>query len=50
MSDQKETAQESAQDDRYGTFETGDGSVIVYDRKEPTAWIQSDFAVDVGAE
>lgn len=34
-------------DERYGAFETGDGGLVVYDRDEPTAWIQSDYAVDV---
>ncbi|MFB6184932.1 MAG: hypothetical protein ABEI96_10290 [Haloarculaceae archaeon] len=35
--------------ERYGAFETGDGSVIVYDREKPTAWVQSDYAVEVGS-
>jgi hypothetical protein len=33
--------------DRYGAIETGDGDVVVYDREEPTAWLQSDYTVDL---
>lgn len=33
---------------RYGAIEAGNGDVIVYDRDEPRAWIQSSYAVAVG--
>jgi len=32
---------------KYGTFETDDGDVIIYDRDEPSAWLQSDTVRDV---
>jgi hypothetical protein len=35
---------------RYGAFESDDGSVVVYDRDEPDAWIESTYSVGVGAE
>lgn len=35
-------------DDRYGAFTTGDGDVVVYDTDNPNAWLQSDYAVEVG--
>jgi hypothetical protein len=38
------------QTDKYGTFVTGDGNFVVYDRENPDAWIQSDYALDVGGE
>ncbi|MFB6164590.1 MAG: hypothetical protein ABEJ31_05475 [Haloarculaceae archaeon] len=34
-------------DDQFGSFETQYGEFIVYDRDEPSAWIQSDVALDV---
>jgi len=34
--------------DRYASFETADAEVVVYDRKQPDAWISSDVAFDVG--
>jgi len=39
-----------AQTDKYGTFVTGDGNFVVYDRDNPDAWIQSDIALDVGGQ
>ncbi|MFB6151853.1 MAG: hypothetical protein ABEJ40_08620 [Haloarculaceae archaeon] len=39
---------EEARADRYGTFETAGDDLVVYDREEPTAWIQSSAAVDLG--
>jgi hypothetical protein len=27
---------------KYGTFKTGSGDVVIYDRDSPTAWLQSD--------
>lgn len=38
-----------ADDDQYAALTTGQGDTIVYDRHNPDAWIQSTFAVDVGA-
>lgn len=35
-------------DERYGAIETGDGDVVIYDRDNETAWLQSDTAVAVG--
>lgn len=35
--------------DRFRAFETGDGSLLVYDRTNHAAWIQSDLTVDVTA-
>ena len=32
--------------DRYGTFETADGDVVLYDRNDGNAWIQSDYVID----
>lgn len=31
--------------ERYGSFETADGGVVVYDRNRPEAWLQSDVSV-----
>jgi len=39
------TEVETAQLTNYGTFRTSDGDVVVYDRDNPDAWIQSDVAV-----
>ena len=38
------------QSDKYGTFVTGDGNFVVYDRENPDAWIQSDFALDLSGQ
>jgi len=27
---------------------TGDGNFVVYDRENPDAWVQSDYALEVG--
>jgi hypothetical protein len=35
-------------DERYGSFTTGGGDVVVYDTDNPEAWLQSDYAVEVG--
>ena len=32
----------------YGAFTTGGGDVVVYDTENPEAWLQSDYAVEVG--
>ncbi|WP_299264550.1 DUF7331 family protein [Halorientalis sp.] len=34
-------------DEKYGEFETEDGDLIVYDRDEKAAWIQSSTATTV---
>jgi len=34
-------------DDRYGAIETGGGKTVIYDREQPTAWLQSDYTVPV---
>jgi len=32
---------------KYGSFETDDGATVLYDRDEPTAWLQSDTVAEV---
>jgi hypothetical protein len=34
---------------KYGAIETEDGDLVIYDRNEETAWLQSDHAIDVSA-
>ena len=41
------TNPESESEKRYGEIETGDGDVVVYDREQTTAWVQSDYTVDL---
>lgn len=41
--DTHETAQ------RYGAIETSDGDLVIYDRDNTTAWLQSNHTVDVSA-
>lgn len=41
---------ELATDEQFGAFTTDDGDTIVYDRTNSAAWIQSDYAVDVGGD
>ena len=36
------------EEEQYGAFTTGDGDVVVYDTENPEAWLQSDYAVEVG--
>lgn len=36
-------------DDRYAELELEDGSVVIYDQENPTAWLQSDAAVTPSA-
>jgi hypothetical protein len=38
----------STPDEQYGAFTTGGGDVVVYDTENPEAWLQSDYAVEVG--
>jgi hypothetical protein len=42
-----ESQTDTADDERYGAIETGDGDVVIYDRDNQTAWLQSDTAVSV---
>lgn len=44
-----ETANQTGaeRDARYDSFETADGTTVLYDRDEPTAWLQSDTTVRV---
>lgn len=45
------TADDALDDDeQFGAFTTDDGETIVYDRTNTEAWIQSDYAVDVGGD
>jgi hypothetical protein len=37
---------ETEQRDRYAFLEIGEDDVVIYDREEPRAWLQSDVAVD----
>lgn len=38
---------ESKADERYGLIDTGNAEWLVYDRQQPTAWVQSDSVVEV---
>ncbi|WP_195156000.1 DUF7331 family protein [Halococcus agarilyticus] len=47
-----ETPSESSSDtpvtaERIAAFERDDGAIVIYDEREPTAWIQSSGAVGV---
>ena len=35
--------------DRYAHLSLDDDAVVIYDREEPETWLQSDFAVEIGA-
>lgn len=43
-----EVIDETAAGERYAAIETGDGETMIYDRDNPEAWLQSDYAVEVG--
>jgi len=43
--DTDESPEDSA-DERYAALDIGDGDVVIYDREEPSAWLQSDHVVD----
>jgi len=50
MTDQTpETDADHETDDRYAVLEIGDGDVVIYDREEPSAWLQSDHTVEPAA-
>jgi len=55
MTDTKPETDDSGTDDtssneQYGAFTTDDGDTIVYDRTNSAAWIQSDYAIEVGGD
>lgn len=31
---------------RYATFQTENGGLVVYDREDPSAWLESDLTVE----
>lgn len=39
------TIEPDTTDDRYAELELADGSVVIYDQEQPTAWLQSDKPV-----
>ena len=44
----KHTQDDSTEQEReYKTVEAGDGEFVIYDRSKKTAWIQSNYTVDV---
>jgi hypothetical protein len=43
------TDQTPAADETLGTIEIGNGDVVIYDRDNPDAWLQSDSAIELGA-
>jgi hypothetical protein len=47
MAEQRHDQTGPEQDAKYGSFETEDGDTVLYDRDEPTAWLQSDRTVRV---
>lgn len=32
--------------DRYASLEIGDDDIVIYDREQPSAWLQSDHKVE----
>lgn len=46
MSTDIDTKGESEAEQRYGVLETGEGDVVIYDREQPSAWLQSDVTID----
>jgi hypothetical protein len=34
---------------RYASIETADGEVVIYDHDQPSAWLQSDYTVEIRA-
>jgi hypothetical protein len=50
MTDQAPDAEaDEERDDRYAALEIGDEDVVIYDREEPSAWLQSDHTVEPAA-
>jgi hypothetical protein len=46
MTDQTPDIDEETED-RYAALKIGDGDVVIYDRKEQSAWLQSDHTVEL---
>ncbi|ERH09124.1 MAG: hypothetical protein J07HX64_00876 [halophilic archaeon J07HX64] len=46
MTDQTPDVDEKT-DNRYSALEIGDGDIVIYDREEPSAWLQSDHTVEL---
>lgn len=44
---ESQTDTDAHDDKRYGAIETGDGDVVIYDRDNETAWLQSDTMVEL---
>jgi hypothetical protein len=44
-----ETETDTKDEAAYGAIETEDGDLVIYDRDEETAWLQSNHTVDVSA-
>lgn len=36
-------------EERYASIETVDGDLVIYDDEQPTAWLQSNHAVEIEA-
>ncbi len=49
MTEQTDATEIETADERYGAIETGDGDTIIYDRKSPDAWVQSNLVVRLDA-
>jgi len=45
MSEQMETLDDS--ESRYATITLGSEDVLLYDREQPDAWLQSDYTVEL---
>jgi hypothetical protein len=44
------TDSQTSTDEEYGAFTTGGGDTIVYDPTNSAAWIQSDYAIEIGRD
>ncbi|WP_170178688.1 DUF7331 family protein [Halapricum salinum] len=43
-----DASEQVTEDERYAAIETGDGETMIYDRDNPDAWVQSNYALEVG--
>jgi hypothetical protein len=43
----EDTKADDGIDGRYMSIETTDGDVVIYDHERPTAWLQSDHALEI---
>ena len=43
------TTEPAPDDDRFAELELEDGSLVIYDQEQPTAWLQSDASVRCSA-